>query len=124
MIQPNNQQSVIQTATNLQPVAISKGNVILVKPNSVIQTAQGNLQTLQVNVEPINLYTLPVLCRFSSKKFFCIIQVVETTGSDDSYSDDDSPKKVRDMLSRRDSFKKILNEINGSEIAGKQNVSF
>lgn len=97
MIQPNNQQSVIQTATNLQPVAISKGNVILVKPNSVIQTAQGNLQTLQV---------------------------VETTGSDDSYSDDESPKKVRDMLSRRDSFKKILNDINGSEIAGKAALFF
>lgn len=49
VIQPN-QQSVIQTATNIQPVAISKGNVILVsKPNSVIQTAQGSLQTLQVS---------------------------------------------------------------------------
>ncbi|KOX81330.1 Cyclic AMP-responsive element-binding protein 1 [Melipona quadrifasciata] len=47
VIQPN-QQSVIQTATNIQPVAISKGNVILVsKPNSVIQTAQASLQTLQ-----------------------------------------------------------------------------
>lgn len=46
VIQPN-QQSVIQTATNIQPVALSKGNVILVKPNSVIQTT-GGLQTLQV----------------------------------------------------------------------------
>lgn len=45
----SNQQSVIQTATNIQPVSISKGNVILVsKPSSVIQTAQGSLQTLQV----------------------------------------------------------------------------
>lgn len=50
VIQPN-QQSVIQTATNIQPVAISKGNVILVsKPNSVIQTAQASLQTIQVTV--------------------------------------------------------------------------
>lgn len=48
VIQPN-QQSVIQTATNLQPM-LSKGNVILVsKPNSVIQTTQGSLQTLQVH---------------------------------------------------------------------------
>lgn len=47
VIQPN-QQSVIQTAANIQPM-LSKGNVILVsKPNSVIQTTQGSLQTLQV----------------------------------------------------------------------------
>ncbi|XP_058794149.1 cyclic AMP-responsive element-binding protein 1-like isoform X4 [Phymastichus coffea] len=89
VIQPN-QQSVIQTATNIQPVALSKGNVILVsKPNSVIQTAQGSLQTLQV---------------------------VETA-SDDSYSDDESPKKRRDMLSRRPSYRKILNDLGGGEIA-------
>ncbi|XP_070148742.1 cyclic AMP-responsive element-binding protein 1 isoform X6 [Polyergus mexicanus] len=87
VIQPN-QQSVIQTATNLQPVAISKGNVILVsKPNSVIQTAQGSLQTLQV---------------------------VET-GSDDSFSDEDSPKK-RNILTRRPSYRKILNDLGGGEI--------
>lgn len=52
VIQPN-QQSVIQTAANLQPM-LGKGNVILVsKPNSVIQTTQGSLsglQTLQVKV--------------------------------------------------------------------------
>ncbi|XP_025153417.1 cyclic AMP response element-binding protein B isoform X7 [Harpegnathos saltator] len=88
VIQPN-QQSVIQTATNIQPVAISKGNVILVsKPNSVIQTAQGNLQTLQV---------------------------VET-GSDDSFSDEESPKKRRDILTRRPSYRKILNDLGGGEI--------
>ncbi|XP_070523911.1 cyclic AMP response element-binding protein B isoform X8 [Cardiocondyla obscurior] len=87
VIQPN-QQSVIQTATNIQPVAISKGNVILVsKPNSVIQTAQGSLQTLQV---------------------------VETA-SDDSFSDEDSPKK-RNILTRRPSYRKILNDLGGGEI--------
>ncbi|XP_072764685.1 cyclic AMP response element-binding protein B isoform X9 [Anoplolepis gracilipes] len=87
VIQPN-QQSVIQTATNIQPVAIPKGNVILVsKPNSVIQTAQGSLQTLQV---------------------------VET-GSDDSFSDEDSPKK-RSILTRRPSYRKILNDLGGGEI--------
>ncbi|XP_059476644.1 cyclic AMP-responsive element-binding protein 1 isoform X2 [Neocloeon triangulifer] len=91
VIQPN-QQSVIQTATNIQPVQLSKGNVILVgKPNSVIQTASGNLQTLQV---------------------------VET-GSDDSLSADDegSTKKRRDILSRRPSYRKILNDLGGGEIA-------
>ncbi|XP_012272546.1 cyclic AMP-responsive element-binding protein 1 isoform X9 [Orussus abietinus] len=89
VIQPN-QQSVIQTATNIQPVAISKGNVILVsKPNSVIQTTQGSLQTLQV---------------------------VET-GSDDSFSDEESPKKRRDILTRRPSYRKILNDLGGGEIA-------
>lgn len=61
VIQPN-QQSVIQTATNIQPVAISKGNVILVsKPNSVIQTAQGSLQTLQVS------YTYQLVIMLQSK---------------------------------------------------------
>jgi len=89
VIQPNH-QSVIQSATNIQPVALSKGNVILVsKPNSVIQSAQGSLQTLQV---------------------------VET-GSDDSFSDDESPKKRRDLLTRRASYRKILNDLSASEIA-------
>ncbi|XP_032455927.1 cyclic-AMP response element binding protein isoform X23 [Nasonia vitripennis] len=96
VIQPN-QQSVIQTATNIQPVAISKGNVILVsKPNSVIQTAQGSIQALQQN-----------LC----------YQVVDDN-SDDSYSDDESPKKRRDLLSRRPSYRKILNDLGGVIPAG------
>ncbi|XP_014223078.1 cyclic AMP-responsive element-binding protein 1 isoform X10 [Trichogramma pretiosum] len=86
VIQPN-QQSVIQTATNIQPVSLSKGNVILVKPNSVIQTAQGGLQTLQV---------------------------VET--DDDGSSEEESPKRRRDMLSRRPSYRKILSELGGGEI--------
>ncbi|XP_032455934.1 cyclic-AMP response element binding protein isoform X32 [Nasonia vitripennis] len=91
VIQPN-QQSVIQTATNIQPVAISKGNVILVsKPNSVIQTAQGSIQALQVVDD----------------------------NSDDSYSDDESPKKRRDLLSRRPSYRKILNDLGGGEIAAE-----
>nr|ACI03620.1 CREB7 isoform protein [Cotesia glomerata]ACI03629.1 CREB7 isoform protein [Cotesia rubecula] len=89
VIQPNH-QSVIQSATNIQPVAISKGNVILVsKPNSVIQSAQGSLQALQV---------------------------VETA-SDESCSDDESPKKRRDLLTRRASYRKILNDLSASEIA-------
>nr|WPN08536.1 cyclic AMP-responsive element-binding protein B [Locusta migratoria] len=90
VIQPN-QQSVIQTPSSIHPVQLQKGNVILVsKPNSVIQTTQGSLQTLQV---------------------------VET-GSDDSLSnDDESSKKRRDILSRRPSYRKILNDLGGGEIA-------
>ncbi|XP_060527828.1 cyclic AMP response element-binding protein B isoform X12 [Cylas formicarius] len=85
VIQPN-QQSVIQTAANLQPM-LSKGNVILVsKPNSVIQTTQGSLQALRV---------------------------VEAAGSDDSFSEDESPKKRRDLLTRRPSYRKILNDLGG-----------
>ncbi|XP_076647303.1 cyclic-AMP response element binding protein B isoform X5 [Halictus rubicundus] len=89
VIQPN-QQSVIQTATNIQPVAISKGNVILVsKPNSVIQTAQASLQT---------------------------VQVVEA-GSDDSFSDSEESSEQRGgILTRRPSYKKILNDLGGGEI--------
>lgn len=60
MIQPN-QQSVIQTASNIQSVQLPKGNVILVsKPSSVIHTTQGTLQTLQVN-PIIVLYDLYIL---------------------------------------------------------------
>ncbi|KAK7788649.1 hypothetical protein R5R35_013076 [Gryllus longicercus] len=91
VIQPN-QQSVIQTPANIQPVQLQKGNVILVsKPNSVIQTTPGSLQTLQV---------------------------VEA-GSDDSLSnDDESAKKTRrDILTRRPSYRKILNDLGGGEIA-------
>ncbi|XP_033225603.1 cyclic AMP-responsive element-binding protein 1 isoform X9 [Belonocnema kinseyi] len=90
VIQPN-QQSVIQTATNIQPVALSKGNVILVKPNSVIQTT-GGLQTLQV---------------------------VDAGSDDESYSDEESPKKRRDILTRRPSYRKILNDLGGGEIEGR-----
>ncbi|XP_053625838.1 cyclic AMP response element-binding protein B isoform X3 [Plodia interpunctella] len=101
VIQPN-QQSVIQTASNLQSVQLPKGNVILVsKPNSVIHTTQGSLQTLQIKPEPNT--------------------VIGTQGqscSDDSCSDDESPKrKYREMLSRRPSYRKILNDLGGAEIA-------
>ncbi|XP_072944202.1 cyclic AMP response element-binding protein B isoform X5 [Epargyreus clarus] len=101
VIQPN-QQSVIQTASNIQPVQLPKGNVILVsKPSSVIHTTQATLQTLQIKPEPNS--------------------VVNTQGqscSDDSCSDDESPKrKYREMLTRRPSYRKILNDLGGGEIA-------
>ncbi|XP_022173004.1 cyclic AMP-responsive element-binding protein 1-like isoform X1 [Myzus persicae] len=85
-----NQQSVIQTATH--GTMLTKGNVILLsKPNSVIQTPQGNIQTLQVVVE---------------------------AGSDESLSaNEDSPKRVRhDALTRRPSYRKILNDIAGGKV--------
>ncbi|XP_063531102.1 cyclic AMP response element-binding protein B isoform X1 [Cydia strobilella] len=101
VIQPN-QQSVIQTASNIQSVQIPKGNVILVsKPSSVIHTTQGTLQTLQIKPEPNTI--------LSSQGQSC---------SDDSCSDDDSPKrKYREMLTRRPSYRKILNDLGGAEIA-------
>ncbi|XP_047988320.1 cyclic AMP response element-binding protein B isoform X1 [Leguminivora glycinivorella] len=97
-----NQQSVIQTASNIQSVQLPKGNVILVsKPSSVIHTTQGTLQTLQIKPEPNTLV--------SSQGQSC---------SDDSCSDDDSPKrKYREMLTRRPSYRKILNDLGGAEIA-------
>ncbi|XP_046677891.1 cyclic AMP-responsive element-binding protein 1-like isoform X9 [Homalodisca vitripennis] len=87
----SNQQSVIQSANNQLPV-LTKGNVILVgKPNSVIQTTQGNLQTLQVVVE---------------------------AGSDDSLSNDEdaTTRKRRDILTRRPSYRKILNDLGGGKV--------
>ena len=37
---------------------------------------------------------------------------------DESYSDEESPKKRRDILTRRPSYRKILNDLGGGEIAG------
>ncbi|XP_026329302.1 cyclic AMP response element-binding protein B isoform X2 [Hyposmocoma kahamanoa] len=101
VIQPN-QQSVIQTASNIQSVQLPKGNVILVsKPSSVIHTTQGTLQTLQIKPEPNTL-----------------VNTQGQSASDDSCSDDESPKrKYREMLTRRPSYRKILNDLGGAEIA-------
>ncbi|XP_059054273.1 cyclic AMP response element-binding protein B isoform X2 [Achroia grisella] len=101
VIQPN-QQSVIQTASNIQSVQLPKGNVILVgKPSSVIHTTQGTLQTLQIKPEPN-----------------AVLGAQGQSCSDDSCSDDESPKrKYREMLSRRPSYRKILNDLGGAEIA-------
>lgn len=49
VIQPN-QQSVIQTAAGNQLPLLAKNVILVGKPNSVIQTTQGSLQTLQVVV--------------------------------------------------------------------------
>lgn len=43
---------------------------------------------------------------------------MEAGGSDDSFSEEESPKKRRDLLTRRPSYRKILNDLGGGEIAG------
>lgn len=43
---------------------------------------------------------------------------METGGSDDSFSEEESPKKRRDLLTRRPSYRKILNDLGGGEITG------
>lgn len=40
----------------------------------------------------------------------------DTNSDDDSYTDDESPKKRRDLLVRRPSYRKILNDLGGGEI--------
>lgn len=52
------------------------------------------------------------------------LQVTDTNSDDeeDSYSDDESPKKRRDLLTRRPSYRKILNDLGGGEIAGMFNA--
>jgi len=98
--------TVIQTPSVIQSASghlqLSKGNVILVssKPNSsVIQTTGGAIQTVQVLQEPHH--------------------------SDESLSNDgvDHPsireRRRRDILTRRPSYRKILNDLGASEIEDK-----
>lgn len=103
-----NQQSVIQTATNIQPMTLSK-SVLLVssKPSSVIHTAQGSLQAvhavhhLQIKPEP----------NFSSSQLHGT-----DTNSDDSFTDDESPRKRRDLLKRRASYRALqISNVHGAD---------
>lgn len=89
VIQTNNQHSVIQSATGIQPVK----SVLLVnsKPNSVIHTTQA----IQIKPE---------------------LNMIDSDDSDNS--DDDSPKKRRDLLTRRPSYRKILNDLGGGNDIG------
>lgn len=101
-----NQQSVIQTATGQIP-ALPRG-VLLVcnKPSSVIHTTQGSLQAIQIKPEP----------NVGSGG-----SIMTDTNSDDTLSDDEaSPKKRRDLLTRRPSYRKILSDLGGAEIANAQ----
>uniref|UniRef100_A0A182N0V8 BZIP domain-containing protein n=1 Tax=Anopheles dirus TaxID=7168 RepID=A0A182N0V8_9DIPT len=98
-----NQQSVIHTATGTAPIARS---VLLVcnKPNSVIHTTTGNLQTIHIKPEP---HLEPGSG-----------SIMTDTNSDDTLSDEEaSPKKRRDLLTRRPSYRKILSDLGGAEIA-------
>ncbi|XP_035791001.1 cyclic AMP response element-binding protein B-like isoform X2 [Anopheles albimanus] len=98
-----NQQSVIQTAAGNAP--LSRG-VLLVcnKPNSVIHTTTGNLHpTLQIKPE-LHIGGGPP-------------SIMTDTNSDDTMSDEEaSPKKRRDLLTRRPSYRKILSDLGGAEI--------
>lgn len=98
-----NQQSVIQTATGQIP-SLPRG-VLLVcnKPSSVIHTTPGSLQAIQIKPEP----------HVGSGG-----SIMTDTNSDDTMSDDEtSPKKRRDLLTRRPSYRKILSDLGGAEIA-------
>uniref|UniRef100_A0A182FJ21 Uncharacterized protein n=1 Tax=Anopheles albimanus TaxID=7167 RepID=A0A182FJ21_ANOAL len=105
-----NQQSVIQTAAGNAP--LSRG-VLLVcnKPNSVIHTTTGNLHpTLQV--KPQAEVIKPELHIGGGPP-----SIMTDTNSDDTMSDEEaSPKKRRDLLTRRPSYRKILSDLGGAEI--------
>lgn len=80
--------SVIQSTPSLQTTSLSKGNIILVsKPNSVIHTTGGGA-----------IQTL---------------QVIDGGG----IHEDENTKKRREILARRPSYRKILNELGGCEIS-------
>ncbi|KAF2360358.1 Coactivator CBP pKID [Trinorchestia longiramus] len=88
-----NQASVIQS-TALQTVQVGKGGVLLLKssPNSVIQSAAG-----QTN-----------------------IQEVHVVGAESSEDHDSGRKQQRQILVRRPSYRKILNDLSGSELTGER----
>ncbi|XP_073832322.1 cyclic-AMP response element binding protein B isoform X2 [Musca autumnalis] len=102
VIQAANQSSVIQTAAgnNSQThVALPKGTVVYKNNATVIHTTSGN--AVQIKPEP-NTHHLD-------------------TNSEDSYTDEDSPRGRRE-LTRRPSYNKIYSEISGPDITGGQNL--
>nr|CAG4636513.1 EOG090X0DMT [Eubosmina coregoni] len=83
--------SVIQSTPSLQSSSLPKGNIILVsKPNSVIHTAGGG-----------------------GGGSIQAIQVIDGVG----LQEDENTKKRREILARRPSYRKILNELGGCEIS-------
>ncbi|XP_063704329.1 cyclic AMP response element-binding protein B [Culicoides brevitarsis] len=101
VIQPN-QQSVIQAAGNLQSMTLPKSVLLVSKPNSVIHTTtQGALQAIQIKQEQSMAGNM----------------MHDTNSDDDSMTDDESPKKRRDLLVRRPSYRKILNELGSAEMS-------
>lgn len=96
-----NQSSVIQTAANVHsvPVTLSKGVLYVNKPNTVIHTTSGSTLQVQIkseaNAQPTHIID---------------------TNSEESLTDEDSPKRRREFT-RRPSYHKILKEISGPDIA-------
>lgn len=74
MIQPN-QQSVIQTPANIQPMGLPKSVLLVSKPNSVIHTTQGTLQAVQVSCKTsnqiVNVYKILMMVFLSDHHFHC-----------------------------------------------------
>lgn len=52
------------------------------------------------------------------------MQLNDTNSDDDSFSDETSPKRRRDLLTRRPSYHRILKDITGPDIAGTTLNSF
>ncbi|XP_058835472.1 cyclic AMP response element-binding protein B isoform X4 [Topomyia yanbarensis] len=102
-----NQQSVIQTAAGQIPTLPRGVLLVCNKPNSVIHTTQGSLQAIQIKPEP----------NVGSGG-----SIMTDTNSDDTLSDDETPKKRRDLLTRRPSYRKILSDLGGAEIVMGGNV--
>ncbi|XP_055523018.1 cyclic AMP response element-binding protein B isoform X5 [Wyeomyia smithii] len=96
-----NQQSVIQTAAGQIPTLPRGVLLVCNKPSSVIHTTQGSLQAIQIKPEP----------NVGSGG-----SIMTDTNSDDTLSDDETPKKRRDLLTRRPSYRKILSDLGGAEI--------
>ncbi|XP_055523033.1 cyclic AMP response element-binding protein B isoform X8 [Wyeomyia smithii] len=84
-----NQQSVIQTAAGQIPTLPRGVLLVCNKPSSVIHTTQGSLQAIQIKPEP----------NVGSGG-----SIMTDTNSDDTLSDDETPKKRRDLLTRRPSY--------------------
>lgn len=100
VIQQTQPHSVIQTAAGHGIQAVK--SVLLVNnknPNSVIHTTAH--QAIQIKPEPISGH----------------LGGGGISDDDSDLSDDDlSPKKRRDLLTRRPSYRKILNDLGGAEI--------
>ncbi|XP_046803655.1 cyclic AMP response element-binding protein B isoform X3 [Lucilia cuprina] len=106
VIQAANQSSVIQTAAgnNTQtPVAIPKGLLYVNKPNTtVIHTTSGNAVQLPPHFQ----------CKIKPEPNTHHLD----TNSEDSFTDEDSPRGRRE-LTRRPSYNKIYSEISGPDIS-------
>ncbi|CAN8020961.1 unnamed protein product [Ixodes persulcatus] len=96
VIQPN-QQSVIQAAGGAALQTLGK-NVILVNKGSVIHSADGD-----AGVHPVQLIPAGKL---------------DATGQAAMVTGEDEPKKRRELLARRPSYRRILNELSSTEAQG------